>query len=42
MFAEHTGATPYIRETFYKFVGMAQPIKLKNLEYDNSFTLKAV
>lgn len=42
MFAEHTGATPHIREIFYKFVGMAQPIKLKNLEYDNSFTLKAV
>jgi hypothetical protein len=42
MFADHTGATPSIRETFYKFVGMDQPAKLKNLAYDNSFTVRAV
>lgn len=42
MFAEHTVAIPHVRETFYNFVGIEQPEKLKSLEYDNSFTVRAV
>jgi len=40
--ALHSAASPHIRETFYKFVGMPMPSALSNLAYTHNYTVRAV